>query len=461
MSETVDLLIIGGGPAGLAAAVEADGLGLSVLLLDEQTEPGGQIYRGIESVHPDTLTLLGDDYAQGAALAEAFRRSGSTYRPGATVWRVDEDGSVAYSQDGKGATATGKRVLVATGAQERPVPIPGWTLPGVMSAGGAQVLLKSAGMVPSGRVAVAGCGPLALLITQQLIGAGANVVALLETTRAGDYLSATPHLFGALSAGSYLRKGRRMRRDIKRADVPIYSGVSDFAAIGEGTLSAVAFSRDGARTELAVDTLLLHIGVVPNTQITRQVFCEHEWYAPQRYWRPVRDEWGATSQAQIAVAGDGGGIDGAAAAALHGRLAALDAACRQGKIELAERNRRADPIRYELAGHQAIRPLLDTLFPPPQDLCAPPDDATLVCRCEEISAGDIREAVALGAMGPNQLKAFTRCGMGPCQGRMCGLTVAELVAQAKGESVEDVGYYRIRPPIKPVTMGELAAMADD
>ena len=228
-----------------------------------------------------------------------------------------------------------------------------------------------------------------------------------------------------------------------------------------GTLSAVAFSRDGARTELAVDTLLLHIGVVPNTQITRQVFCEHEWYAPQRYWRPVRDDWGATSQAQIAVAGDGGGIDGAAAAALHGRLAALDAACRQGKIELAERNRRADPIRYELAGHQAIRPLLDTLFRPPQDLCAPPDDATLVCRCEEISAGDIREAVALGAMGPNQLKAFTRCGMGPCQGRMCGLTVAELVAQAKGESVEDVGYYRIRPPIKPVTMGELAAMADD
>ena len=461
MSETVDLLIIGGGPAGLAAAVEADGLGLSVLLLDEQTEPGGQIYRSIESVHPDTAAILGDDYRHGAALAERCRQSNAAYRPGATVWRVDEDGSVAYSQDGKGATASGKRVVVASGAMERPVPIPGWTLPGVMTAGAAQVLMKSADMVPSGRVIVAGCGPLALLITQQLISAGADVVALLETTRAADYLSAAPHLFGALSAGSYLRKGRRMRRDIKRAGVPIYSGVSDIAAIGEEKVGAVGFTRDGGRTEIAVDTLLLHIGVVPNTQITRQVFCDHEWYAPQRYWRPVRDGWGATSQETIAVAGDGGGIDGAVAAALHGRLAALDAACRQGKIELAERNRRADPIRYALAGHQAIRPLLDALFPPPPEICAPPDNATMVCRCEEITVGDIKDAVALGAMGPNQLKAFTRSGMGPCQGRMCGLTVAELVAQARGETVQETGYYRIRPPIKPVTMGELAAMADE
>ena len=124
MSETVDLLIIGGGPAGLAAAVEADGLGLSVLLLDEQTEPGGQIYRSIESVYPDTLDLLGEDYRQGAVIAERFRKSNASYKPGAAVWRVDEDGLVAYSQNGKGATASGNRVLVATGAMERPMPWP-------------------------------------------------------------------------------------------------------------------------------------------------------------------------------------------------------------------------------------------------------------------------------------------------------------------------------------------------
>ncbi len=460
MSDSFDFLIIGGGPAGLAAAVEADALGLSTLVLDEQQAPGGQIYRAIETAPPDTVALLGDDYGQGAALAEAFRNSNAEYRPGASVWRADKDGSVAYSQDGKGATAAGARVLVATGAMERPVPIPGWTLPGVMTAGGAQILLKSAAIVPSGPVVVAGCGPLALLITQQLIRAGADVAALLETTRFGDYLSAAPHLITALRARDYLRKGRQMRREIRDAGVPIHSGVEDLAAVGEAKVSAVAFTRNGARSEIAVDTLLLHFGVAPNTQITRQVFCDHEWYPPQRYWRPVRDGWGATSQAAFAVAGDGGGIDGAVAAALTGRLAALDAAHRQGKIDQADRDRRAAPLRDEFATHQAIRPLLDALFPPPPQICAPPDDATIVCRCEEISAGDIREAVALGAMGPNQLKAFTRCGMGPCQGRMCGLTVSELVAEARGETVAETGYYRIRPPIKPVTLGQLAAMAD-
>ncbi len=460
MTNIVDFLVIGGGPAGLAAATLADELGLSTLVLDEQPEPGGQIYRGIESVHPKTLSLLGDDYGKGRSIADAFRQSGAAYIPNASVWRVDDDGTIAYSSDGKGATAQGRRVLVATGAIERPVPIPGWTLPGVMTAGGAQVLLKSAGVVPSGHVVVAGCGPLALLVTRQLIAAGADVAALLETTRTGDYLSAARHLPRALRAREYLQKGMTLRREIRAAGVAIHSGVDSLAATGEKSVRSVSFRRNGSQAEIQTDSLFLHFGVSPNTQITRQVGCDHEWYEPQRYWRPVRDDWGATSQNTIAVAGDGGGIDGAVAAALTGRLVALDAACRQNVIDRAERDRRAAPIRADLDTHCAIRPLLDALFTPPAEICAPPDDATIVCRCEEISVGDIREAVALGAMGPNQLKSFTRCGMGPCQGRMCGLTAAELIAKANGETVEDVGYYRIRPPIKPVTLGELATMND-
>ena len=195
-----DLLIIGAGPAGLSAAVLADELGLSVLLLDEQGEPGGQIYQAIESVDPKIAALLGADYRRGAALAEAFRRSGAQYRSGATVWRVDADGTVAYSRDGAARIVSARRVLLATGAQERPTPIPGWTLPGVMSAGGAQVLLKSAGIIPTGPVVVAGNGPLALLITSQLIAAGANIAALLETTETNDYIAALPHLPRAMQA---------------------------------------------------------------------------------------------------------------------------------------------------------------------------------------------------------------------------------------------------------------------
>lgn len=456
-----DLLIIGAGPAGLSAAVLADELGLSVLLLDEQGEPGGQIYQAIESVDPKIAALLGADYRRGAALAEAFRRSGAQYRSGATVWRVDADGTVAYSRDGAARIVSARRVLLATGAQERPTPIPGWTLPGVMSAGGAQVLLKSAGIIPTGPVVVAGNGPLALLITSQLIAAGANIAALLETTETNDYIAALPHLPRAMQAAGMLRKGIRMRREIKRAGVPIHSGVANLAALGDDNVTHVAFDHGGRRNMIPIDTLLLHDGVVPNIQITRLLDCAHEWVAVQRYWRPVLDRWGATDCDRFAVAGDGGGIAGAEAAAVAGQLAALDAACRQGTIDEAARDRSAAPLIRQMARFLAIRPLLDTLFRPDPGICVPRDDATLVCRCEEVTAGDIRVAVAEGAMGPNQIKAFIRCGMGPCQGRMCGLPVAEIIAAERSATMAETGFFRVRPPIKPLTLHELAALAGD
>ncbi len=460
-AETFDLLIVGAGPAGLSAATLADELGLSVLLLDEQYEPGGQIYRAIESTAPDTAQLLGAEYRRGAALAQAFRRSSAQYRGGATVWRADTDGTIAYSRNEVASAVTGRRVLLATGAQERPTPIPGWTLPGVMSAGGAQVLLKSSGMIPSGPVVIAGNGPLALLITSQLIAAGASVVALLETTQANDYIAAVPHLPRALRAMDMLRKGHEMRREIKRAGVPIHSGIANPAAIGVDHVTHIAFDHGGRRNTIEAETLLLHAGVVPSIQITRQLGCAHEWVDGQRYWRPVLDCWGATDCDKYAVAGDGGGIAGAEAAAIAGQLAALDTAHRQGAIDAAARDGEAAPLRHEMARHLAIRPLLDALFRPDPVFCVPPDNATLVCRCEEVSAGDIRAAVAEGAMGPNQLKAFTRCGMGPCQGRMCGLPVAEIIAAERNATMSETGSYRVRPPIKPVTMAELAALDSD
>ena len=149
---------------------------------------------------------------------------------------------------------------------------------------------------------------------------------------------------------------------------------------------------------------------------------------------------------------------GAEAAALAGRIAGLEAACRLGKLPAEDRSALAASLRRELAGHLAIRPLLDTLFRPSAEILAPPDAATVVCRCEEVTAGAIRDAVALGATGPNQMKAYLRCGMGPCQGRLCGLTVAEIIAAERGKTVAETGYYRIRPPIKPVTLGELAGL---
>ena len=353
-----------------------------------------------------------------------------------------------------------KRILAATGAMERAVPIPGWTLPGVMGAGAAQTLLKSGAMTPTGPVVLAGGGPLLLLVAAQLLDAGAEVTAVLETTGIGDYLAAARHLPGALIAGSELRRGLALRRAIRARGVPITGGVRHLRAEGGEAVSRVIYDAGVGEQSIETATLLLHVGVVPNVQITRLLRCDHEWVTPQRYWRPVLDEWGASSLECLAVAGDGGEIFGAKSAEAAGRLAALDAGHRLGALSACERDAKARDWREMKRKNDALRPLLDKLFVPPDWVLSPPVAETVVCRCEEVTAGEIRDCVAMGAMGPNQMKAFLRCGMGPCQGRICGLNVVETIADARGMSPPEIGYYRIRPPIKPVTLGELAALDD-
>jgi thioredoxin reductase/bacterioferritin-associated ferredoxin len=438
----VDIAIVGAGPAGMAAAVEAAGLGLEVLVLDENPAPGGQIYRSIEEVAGRggaVWDLLGDSYRDGLALAETFRQCGAAFETGAVVWQVDDDGTLAYSRDGVAGTVRAKRVIVATGAMERAVPIPGWTLPGVMGAGAAQNLLKSAAIIPEGKVVLAGNGPLLLLAALQLV-------------------EAAPLLPGALRWAGELKRGLAMRSALRRHGVKLIGGVRLHAAEGDGKVERLRYAKGHVETDMPADALLLHEGVVPNVQIPRQMRCDHGWYAPQRYWRPVTDDWGATSVDVLAVAGDGGVIFGAKSAAAGGRLAAFDTARRLGVIDDSKRNALADAAWREKHRNDTLRPFLDRLFRPKQH--CPHEDAAIVCRCEEVTAGEIRDCVAKGAMGPNQMKAFLRCGMGPCQGRLCGLSVVETIAEARGMTPEQVGYYRIRPPIKPVTLGELAALGD-
>lgn len=464
MKQTLDVVVVGAGPAGLTTAGAVSRLGLSTLLIDEQSAPGGQIYRGVEAVRqrrPADLDIIGRDYARGAQLAARLRASRAAYLAGAAVWRLDADddtATVSYVLDGRSDTMTARHLVVATGAMERPVPIPGWTLPGVMTAGAAQIALKSAGLVPEGRVVLAGTGPLLYLAAVQLLAAGAEIAAVLETTGSADHARAAAALPGALPGLDYLMKGLALRRRIRRAGAPLRSAVRDLAVLGEDRAAGIRFTADGKTEEIAADLVLLHDGVVPNAQATRQLGCRHLWHRQQRYWRPEVDGWGRSSLPPVSVVGDGAGILGAAAAELTGALAALDIGHRLGRLSRRERDRSALGLRARLARHRAFRRFLDQLYPPSGDILAVGDDGTIVCRCEEVTAGEIRHCVGLGAMGPNQLKAFTRAGMGPCQGRLCGLTVAEIVAAARDRPVEEIGYWRVRPPIKPVTLGELAAI---
>lgn len=459
-----ELLVIGAGPAGLAAAAQAAQLGVRTVLLDEQPAPGGQIYRAITTTPLADRGILGEDYWHGASLVAPFLASGAEYLAGATVWAVGRHTApaeaagfeVAYSVGGAAGLVHARRVLLATGAQERPFPIPGWTLPGVVTAGAAQILLKQAGIVATGKTVLAGCGPLLYLIAWQYLNAGVQIDTLLETVPRGRLGRALPHAWDFLRS-PYLRKGLKLMRAVK-ARVPIVRHVASIAALGEqGRLTAVRYEAGGATHTVPAEHLLLHQGVVPNINLSKAAGVDHEWNEALACWQPKVDAWGDTNVPDLGLAGDGAGIAGAMAAEHRGRLAGLQAAHRLGHLDAARRDAAAAQPRAALARAVRGRDFFDALYQPPASFRRP-TGATIVCRCEEVTAAEVRETVKLGVQGPNQMKSFLRCGMGPCQGRFCGLTVAELIAEERGVPVQEVGYYRLRFPTKPLTLGELASL---
>ena len=458
---TADLVVVGAGPAGLAAAITAAGLGLRTVVLDEQAEPGGQIYRGIERVaatRPAHLSLLGEDYAAGLALVRRFRAPGANYRPQTAVWQIDRD-LVVHTRGPDGISSVRSRqIVIATGALERPMPVPGWTLPGVMTCGGAQLLLKSAAMVPEGRIVIAGGGPLLYLFASQLLRAGVKPAVVLETTTHPG--SALKHVPGFLLAPGYLSKGVSMMGALRAAGIKIHRGIVKLRLHGGQRVERVSYEWKGGPREEPADLVLLHQGVVPDVNLALSLRCEHVWDDRARCFRPQLDAWRESSVPGVRIAGDGGGIIGARASELSGVIAALAAAHALGRIPAGERDRRAAPVRAEMASHLRARPFLDALYRPAQPSVAPREPETIVCRCEEVRAGEIRALVTdQHCPGPNQMKAFVRCGMGPCQGRLCGLTVTELIAECRGVPQREVGYYRVRPPVKPITVGDLASLA--
>jgi NADPH-dependent 2,4-dienoyl-CoA reductase/sulfur reductase-like enzyme len=459
VSDEFDIVVIGGGPAGLAAAIQARELGLTAALLDEQREPGGQIYRAVErSEIEGRAAKLGEDYRYGLALTAAFRNCGAAYLAGRQVWQVERDGRV-YLTDGAASTVIrGRRVVVAVGAMERPVPIRGWTLPGVMTVGSAQILLKTISLLPGPDVWLAGSGPLMLAYAAQVVASGGHLAGILDTSRNAQRRAALAHWRGALRGWRDIAKGLRYYRALRAAGVRIVRNVDAVEAHGNSQLTHVRW-RTGTEWQAAPAAgLLLHEGVIPNTQITQSLGCTHAWDAQQHCFRPVVDAFGATDASAIFVAGDCGGIGGARAAEQSGRLAAIGVHAALCGMSAAERESLAAPMRRQLQAHLAIRGFLDALFPPAPALLAPADPV-VVCRCEGVTAGRIREAVALGCRGPNQVKSFTRCGMGPCQGRMCGSTVTSTIAAALDADPQKVGGFRVRPPLKPLRLGELASLA--
>lgn len=451
-----DLVVIGAGPAGMAAAVTAAEHGLSVTLLDEQPRPGGQIYRDVDRATKTRGDILGPDFEHGTALTKALRDSAVAHVTGAVVWAIEDGFRISYTKDGRASQTSADRILLATGALERPMPLPGWTLPGVMTAGAAQILLKQSGVIAR-RAVLVGSGPLLYLIAAQMVRAGTPPLALVETQSRTDLSRAFKHVGGALRAWPYLAKGLKLMAEIARAKVPRYTAATGITIEGDGRAEGISFTSGGRPHRIGCETVLLHHGVVPNTQAARSIGVSHRWNARQSAFVPALDPWGGTDVAGAYIAGDGAGIGGAEVAEVAGHLAALQIATEADRISVSERDALAAPLLKKRARDMSIRPFLDTAYPPSPEALLP-DDATIICRCEEVTAGEIRRYAGLGCLGPNQTKAFGRPGMGPCQGRYCGLTVTALLSDAHGQTPDQTGHYRIRPPLKPVTLAELAAM---
>ncbi len=458
-----DLAIIGAGPAGMSAAAEASAAGASVVLFDENSAAGGQIYRGIEHNTATRRPFLGADYWRGKDVLNAFFASTTTYVPMALVWSVDpqEDGDsnsveLRVSVSGESGIVSARRVIFATGAMERPMPVKGWTLPGVMTVGAAQIALKSSGLVPNGRVVLAGTGPLLYMFAAQLLQAGGKVAAVLDTTPTANYLKAAPKLLSFL-ASAYALKGLSLLLKVRRS-VPVYSGVTDIAIEGEAEAETICFSAKGQTHTLAVDSVFLHQGVIPNNNLANASGCALFWNDEQKCFQPQLDGDGRSSIATIYIAGDGSGIGGALVAEQSGRIAAL--AAYQDVVPVSATSLRSKIARLHAQARrfERGRAFINALYLPAQTFRAPVGRDTIVCRCEEVTVGAIRDAAARGIAGPNQLKTMFRCGMGPCQGRLCSSTVTEILADVQKRIPETVGFYRLRAPVKPVPLGEIAAL---
>ena len=458
MTDVFDLIVIGAGPAGMAAATTAAACGASVTLLDENASPGGQIYRAITTTPVRKRRILGGAYWVGENWTVRLKRSTVKYVPRTEIWMLRAEGNEIEVgvRDATGARLLrARQVVVATGAMERPMPVPGWTLPGVMTVGAAQTMLKASGMVPEGETVIAGSGPLLYLYARQLLAAGCRPALILDTTPPSNWRRAAWHL-PAFVASRYFLKGLSLLGAVLRK-VPIERHVRMLRAEGGDRLREIVWQSPTGEQRRKVDVLLLHQGVVPAINLWSAAGCRSVWNDDQACWHAEADSWGQSSVPGIIVAGDGAGVAGAEIAAVRGALAGLQAAHLCRRIDEGMRDGQARGLQMALSRFLRGRDFIDALYRPADWVRTPTGD-TIVCRCEEITAAQIVEAGRAGCPGPSQLKAYLRCGMGPCQGRQCGLAVTELLSKVLERSPGDIGHFRYRPPVKPLTVGELASV---
>lgn len=447
-------VIVGAGPAGIRAAQTLAAHGLRPIVLDEGARGGGQIYRQPPTGFARSAKALygfeaGRAQAVHAALDDNLSRI--DYRPEHLVWNAGP-GWLDVLHQTRSQRLPWRDVIVATGATDRILPLPGWTLPGVYSLGGAQVALKAQGCAIGQRVVLMGTGPLLYLVAYQYAkagrGHGVGVAAVLDTAHWRDKLAGTP---GLLSQPATLAKGSYYLAWLRAHGVPVHWGVQPERVQGLTQVQGLQWrDRHGRPQHTECDAVALGYALRPESQLADLLDCRFHFDALNRAQVPERDSAGRSSVGGVYLAGDGAGIQGADAAEWAGERAALALLQDRG---LAVDGERAQALEQRLARLQPFRQGLERAFPFPVHWAAQAPDDLVVCRCEEITAGELRRQVReAGAPEMNRLKALSRVGMGRCQGRMCGAAAAEILAHASGQDIAQVGRLRAQAPLKPLPL---------
>jgi len=456
-----DLIVLGAGPAGAAAAIKARSLGLRVAVIDEALEAGGQVYRApspaLTAAQPDS------DRAKGDALRARLAASGAVLYANHRVWSLTSGFSViSIGPDGP-LTLEAPNLIVAAGAVERHIPVTGWTLPGVIGLAGATILLKAYGVLPGRRIVVAGSGPLLLLVASKIVAAGGEVVAVIDAVPRSSWLARAATM---LARPDLMAKGAAWLLALLKVRVPIHSGTAIRSVHGTDGVEAITIGpvdRDwrpvgGTERTIPADAVCLGFGLLPATEVTQLLGAEHRYEPELGGWVPAVDASFQSSVPGLFVAGDGAGVWGADAAPLSGELAALGVARRLGRGgDLA-----SEATKTEADWHRSGRfgAVMSALAMPPPGAAAMIAAGATVCRCEGLTRATLDAAIAAGARTLADLKATTRCGMGPCGGRVCGEAAAMLIAAATGWDRETIGQPSVRPPLRPVPLAAITGAFD-
>ncbi len=459
MTARLPLAIVGGGPAGLAAAIEAARAGVRAVLFDESSHLGGRIY------HPPADPGNPVD-ARGEALRAEATACGDRIevRSDTAILGLWGGRDLLWSCGDRTGLVRADRLIVAPGAYDRPVPFPGWTLPGVLTAGAALTFAKHQGVRPGRRALIAGTGPLLPVVAHHLHGAGVEVRAVLE---AGFPPRSPRAWLGVWREWDLLREAWTSWRRLRRAGIPLLFHHTVFAAEGDREVERAVWGpvdpRDwrpiheaGRRAE--VDLVISGFGFVPGTELTRLAGCRHRYDPSLGGWVPDVDERMETSVPGLFAAGDGIGIAGARVAVEQGRVAGISAAEQAGALTSEEADRRRAGHRARLSSLAAVRGLLDEMSWIRPGLTDLAQSGTMICRCEEVTRAEVHAAIDAGARDLAGLKMRTRLGMGACQGRQCGPCAAALLCRTLQRAPEAVGHLPPRPPARPVTVGALARM---